>query len=206
MNEQLKNSVGSHHTGYFVRVLLVFVLLMQVVIVWGLFRKPQNTNCTSTASDKEQSDSIVDRACPKNELKDFFDIAPRERVQHDPFVEMDAMMASAFRDMARLRSAIHIDDGWDSMSATPALDMRDTDSDYIISISIPDADPNDIDVSLDGRILSVKAFTPQDSGNYSSVRRYEQHILLPGPVCAASNLCAFITNDILRITIPKYGK
>ena len=200
--QERRESIGS--SGYFVRVLLVLVLLMQVLIVWGLFRKPVDI------AERKVSDSEIGQEA----LTDEAGIGKKFRVVHspwrfsrrDPFEDMDAMMTDAFRGMVRLGADINIDDGWDSLLASPALDMRDTDSDYIVSISIPGVDMDDVKVSLDGRVLSVKALTPASEANHSIVRSYERHILLPGSVGASSKMCANITNGVLRVKVPKGGK
>lgn len=184
MEKQQNNLKKIKNTG--IAILLVLILIMQVIIAWGIF------------SDKTND-------TPINDKDHQLGVVPKGRAFHgrDPFGEMDAMMEDTFKNFNQLRSAMSFDDGWDSIMASPALDMRDADSNYIVSISIPETKIDDVDVSLNGRVLSVKASTPINERNRSGYSHYERNILLPGPVGSASNICARITNGVLRINIPK---
>jgi len=183
------------------RVLLVAILGMQLVIAWGLYRR-----------DPQPADSEIERPVaadvagmvePEVRMYPILQPRPVSYPRRDIFGDMDALMSDAFHNMARLRSAMHIDEGWDVLSASPTMDMRDGDSDYLVSFSIPGAEPSDIEVSLDGRVLTVQALAPVRGPHYTRLQRFERRVLLPGPVGGADHAHASITNGILRVHVPK---
>ncbi len=181
------------------RVLLTAILGMQLVIAWGLFRPDQEPLDVADAGDPVVPDEFVasEPVLPPR-------VSPVMMVpRRDPFGEMDAFFAGAFENMARLRSAMHIDEGWDALRTSPTMDMRDGESDYLVSFSIPGADASDIDVSLAGRVLTVQALTPVRGPYSTRLQRFERRVLLPGPVGVADDAHASITNGILRVHVPK---
>jgi HSP20 family molecular chaperone IbpA len=175
------------------RLLLGAILCLQLVIAWGLFG-PQSK------LDRDAERPVVDPIKGShNELKAGVQAA--RLPAREPFREMDAIFADALEDMARLRSAMHIDEGWERLGASPAMDMRDDDNNYEVSFSIPGANPGDIDVSLDGRVLTVEAASR--SPYHPHIQHYKRRVLLPGPVGGVDGAYASITNGILRVHIPK---
>jgi HSP20 family molecular chaperone IbpA len=183
------------------RALLVAILGMQLVIAWGLYqRKPQEAeplNARAVVAD------VSEMREPEVSMYPILPSRPVSFPRRDLFDDMDALMSDAFQNMARLRSAMHIDEGWDVLSASPTMDMRDGDSDYRVSFSIPGARPSDIEVSLDGRVLTVEALAPVRGPHYTRLQRFERRVLLPGPVGGAADAHASITNGILRVHVPK---
>jgi HSP20 family molecular chaperone IbpA len=182
------------------RVLLTVILGMQLVIAWGLFwpHLPAGSAEEEVVTASEvagASDAELHSPLPR---PSFF-----PAVRRDPFEEMDAMFSDALENMARLRSAMHIDEGWERIAASPTMDMRAGDADYVVSFSIPGAQPSDIEVTLDGRVLTVEALAPVRGASYARMQRFERRVLLPGPVGQAENAHASITNGILRVHVPK---
>ena len=122
------------------RVLLVAILGMQLVIAWGLYqRAPQEVDAET------ERPVVADVARTREPEVNMYPILPSRPVsfpRRDLFDDMDAFVSDAFQNMARLRSAMHIDEGWDVLSASPTMDMRDGDSDYRVSFSIPGARPS----------------------------------------------------------------
>ena len=108
--------------------------------------------------------------------------------------------------MARLRSALNIDDGWSRLSVSPTMDMRSSKNGYLVSLSIPGVDASNLNVALDGRVLSVSARSALSGSNGQTYRRFERRILLPGAVGSISEARAGVTNGLLRIYIPKGAK
>ncbi|HAS83533.1 MAG TPA: hypothetical protein DCS43_12915, partial [Verrucomicrobia bacterium] len=116
--------------------------------------------------------------------------------------EIGLLMAGAVEQATRMHSAIHFNRGWERLHATPSLDMRDTDAGYLVTFNLPDVDRDRLEVFLDGRVLTVHA----RCGGFESrgdVRRYDRRVLLPGAVDAAANAKAELTNDVLRVLVPK---
>ena len=183
------------------RVLLSAILGMQLLIAWGLFqRKPQEIE---SLGERPVVADVSETSVPEVMAYPVPPLQPVSFPRRDLFYEMDALMSDAFQNMARLRSAMHIDEGWDVLSASPTMDMRDGDSGYLVSFSIPGARSSDIEVSLDGRVLTVEALTPVRGLHYTRMQRFERRVLLPGPVGGADYAHASITNGILRVHVPK---
>jgi HSP20 family molecular chaperone IbpA len=179
------------------RGLLVVILMMQLVIAWGIFRRSETVGVkprcvNSTVIWTNSTGSIP--PCPAGQK-----LLLRT---HDPFGAMDAMMASAFEDMARMRSAMQLDEGWDSLRVSPTMDMRTDRNGYLVSLSIPGVNSSNVDVSLDGRVLTVTAHEEGRNGSGQSFRHFERRILLPGLVGDSKDIRAAMTNGLLRIHIP----
>lgn len=173
------------------RVLLVGILAMQLVIAWGLFR-PNAVEEGRMEAERPLSTVTQGPSAPGP--------LPPER---SVFGDMDAFFADALENMKRLRSAMHIDEGWERLCASPTMDMRYNDANYLVSFSIPGALPKDIDVLLDGRVLTVQAMAPVRGPFTTRMQRFERRVLLPGPVGHSDEAHASITNGILRVHIPK---
>jgi HSP20 family molecular chaperone IbpA len=204
MNSSLENNREMHSPrGSAERWLLVMILLMQVVITRGIFRKGDSAG----AIDKSPVDDSVATAPQDGQVAEYkpvqYPFGRRHRNSSDPFEAMDAMMADAFRDMAQFRSAVHMDDGWDRLSVSPTMDMRSSDSDYIVSLSIPGVNASNVNVSLNGRVLTVQAQEPVNQNSYSGFRHFERRILLPGSIGDADDVRADMTNGLLRVYVPK---
>jgi HSP20 family molecular chaperone IbpA len=202
MNEQ--NEYGASERGRVFSIergLLVAILGMQVVIAWGLFR-----NASDGAESVDARVAAVNAAAVESG-----DYAPVRRYPPVPvsfpqpalFGDVDAMFADALENMARLRSAMHIDEGWDVLAASPTMDMRDEDAGYLVSFSIPGAHASDIEVSLDGRVLTVQAMAPVRGPHHTRLQRFERRVLLPGPIGGVEDAHACITNGVLSVRVPK---
>ena len=189
------------------RVLLAAILGMQLFIAWELLPSKRNAEVEAYQPLAEQpaADDVALTATPPPTSRLP---VPGVRVRlpsRDPFEGVNAMFADAFENMARLRSALQIDEGWDALSVSPTMDMRASDADYVVCFSIPDVDPSNVRVFLDGRILIVDALAPVHGAHYSQMQRFGRRVRLPGPVGAADGASVGITNGILRVQIPRSG-
>lgn len=191
MMERYNRNTQSGHVVTLERGLLAGILAMQLIIAWGVFKpdamKQGNAETPAPVSTVTPMPSA---SCP---------IFPDRHV----FDDMDALFADAFENMTRLRSAMHIDEGWDRLCASPTMDMRYNDADYLVSFSIPGALPKDIEVLLDGRVLTIQAVAPVRGPFATRMQRFERRVLLPGPVGHSDDAHASITNGILRVHVPK---
>ncbi len=88
---------------------------------------------------------------------------------------------------------------------TPVLTRDDTETTYKINVEIPGVNKEKIDVTLDGRVLTIKAGDKyeekeddsQRSGSYS----YQQTLTLPRD--ASDEITSKYDNGVLSIEIPK---
>ena len=121
----------------------------------------------------------------------------------DMHSRMDRLMQHTMRDIARFERLIDVDDRWESLAFSPALDMREQDDAYIVVCTLPGASRSDIVVLLEGRLLTLHApvHAPDRSGTV--LGRFEQRVQIPGPVAAAEDVIAYMTNGILRVIVPK---
>ncbi len=125
-------------------------------------------------------------------------VAPRSL-----FYEMDAMMESAFRDMDRMTRLMGRDESWDDMLTSPAMDMREVNDRYVVSLSLPGLDPSDIQIDLDGRLLTVWSTRELGRDHSQHTHRFRRVIQMPGPVGEEASAFAYLTNGVLKVSIPK---
>lgn len=128
----------------------------------------------------------------------------RERRDLDHFrSEMDSLF-NRFFDLApfsRLRGAGE----W-----MPAVDVSETDKEVVVQAEIPGMEANDIDISLNGRILSIKGEKKQvqeeKEKNYHRIERrygsFSRSFELPADV-DANNVEAKYKDGVLRLSLAK---
>jgi HSP20 family protein len=95
-------------------------------------------------------------------------------------------------------------------AATLALDVFESDDDVTVRASIPGVNPDDIDISVTGDVLTIKGETSEEreekQGNYRlRERRYgafERSVNLPAPVNTDKAEAEF-KNGVLTLTLPK---
>lgn len=119
---------------------------------------------------------------------------------------------NALRDeMNELRSRFFGDDdgGWLS-AATPSLDLAETDTAVEIRMDIPGVKPKDIDIQLNGNLLTVTAQREEEKEEKGrTFHRVERHsgqfsrsLTLPAAV-VESEVAAEYRDGVLSITLPK---
>jgi HSP20 family molecular chaperone IbpA len=114
-----------------------------------------------------------------------------------------AMFGRAMEQFETMERLINIDEGWTSLMASPAMDMRDLGPDYVVLFSLPDSHESDITVTLEGRLLTVFSDSRRESGNRSGYSSFRRSVWLPGPVGDEQLARATLTNGLLRILVPK---
>ena len=95
---------------------------------------------------------------------------------------------------------------------TPPVDVRETDDALIVEMAMPGITPEEIEVTLDGRTLAIRARTEKDTerqaeeGRYlvreREVASYARVIMLPTEVDAEKVVSSF-ENGELTLTLPK---
>lgn len=126
-----------------------------------------------------------------------------------PFREMNSLQ----RAMDRMFADAMIGPEWDwrtSLDQDLALDIVENDDNFLVKASIPGIDPDDLDISLSGRTLSirgeVKEETESDKGKYYlRERRYgsfSRTVTLPTEI-NADEIEASYQSGILNLKLPK---
>ncbi len=117
--------------------------------------------------------------------------------------EMDRMWDSFFEGRPRLMAG---EEGeW-----LPALDLAETDSEFVVKAEMPGLDPKDIDVSLSENMLTIKGEKKQEreekKENYHFMERsygaFARSIQLPGEVNHRKITTSY-KNGVLKIHLPK---
>jgi HSP20 family protein len=93
---------------------------------------------------------------------------------------------------------------------TLALDVFESDDDVTVRASIPGVNPDDIDISVKGDVLTIKGQTSEEreekQGNYHLRERrygaYQRSVNLPAPVNTDKAEAEF-KNGVLTLTLPK---
>lgn len=197
------------------RKLLRWVLVLQILILaWlaknhfdGAFgRRSHNPPAAATLTDTPPS---LEPSAQPNAPSSFFPpFAAFHRSQPPPQFrhpadrmrdEMERMMLEANRAFADFDSVFGSDAAFAALPASPAMNMREMDDSYELSLALPDADPGSLDVRLNGRLLSVSSQQDTRSANSASSQSFSTRLLLPGPV--DPNTPVQITNENHRILI-----
>jgi HSP20 family protein len=92
----------------------------------------------------------------------------------------------------------------------PPIDIRETDDSYVVELDIPGVKPEDIEVLVDGRTLTVRGRFSEESqrnqGNYLMRERrrgeFMRAVALPGMV-DVDQVASRTENGELIITMPK---
>lgn len=134
------------------------------------------------------------------------------RRMHDMHREIDALFQEALREASRAHAGF--DDGWSDLAVTPGMTVKDAGASYQLSVALPDVDKTDIQLSLEGSILTLKVEqnqtrTPENGSPAPSttrsrrISRFEQRIRLPGADPDPGHVQATLEQGILRIVVPK---
>lgn len=118
---------------------------------------------------------------------------------------MDALFESAVTEFERMETFFDLDNGWDAAMTSPAMDMREQQDDYVVVFSLPTPRPSDLQVLLDGRVLTILTVFDQPAliHHYGEPLRFEKRVQMPGPVGDSTLAAANLTNGLLRVSVPK---
>jgi HSP20 family molecular chaperone IbpA len=115
---------------------------------------------------------------------------------------MDRLLADAFADLDWMSSLLH-DEGWEAVTATPMVDMRELNDAYMVVLCLPGINRFNVDVFLDGRLLTVASHGFPRERVRGQTFIFEKRLLLPGPVRHGRFAETVITNGSLRVLLPK---
>jgi len=92
----------------------------------------------------------------------------------------------------------------------PALELAETENEYVVKAEVPGMDPKDIDISLSDGMLTIRGEKKQEreekEANYHLVERsygsFTRSIQIPKPV-QGEKITASHKNGVLKIVLPK---
>jgi HSP20 family molecular chaperone IbpA len=118
---------------------------------------------------------------------------------------MDALFENAVTKFERMETFFDLDNGWDATMTSPAMDLREQQDDYVVVFSLPTPRPSDLQVLLDGRVLTILTVFNQPAliHRYGEPLRFEKRVQMPGPVGDSALAAAHLTNGLLRVSVPK---
>ena len=189
------------------RMLLGIVVILQLAIFMSMNWKKSTNDANVSEVTIESSGRDIEYLSQENDefKKSPFSHSlhsfPFRRQRNSLFREMDAMMESAFRDMDRMTALMSRDAGWDQIIMSPTMDMREVETNYVISLCLPGVESSDIEVILDDRILTVQSTRRKSTDTGKEFSQFKRRIRLPGPVADGGS--ASLTNGILKVTIPR---
>jgi len=182
------------------RVLLATIVALQVAIFISMWkREPDSPHAPAVSPVSPVQSEQADYPAFRSSLHPFLSPRPVRSLFH----EMDAMMENAFRDMERMTALMGRDAGWDQIIMSPTMDMREIETNYVVCLSLPGFESSDIRVTLDGRILTVLSTRAESSDATRQFNQFKRRIQLPGPVGDGSLARAFLTNGVLKVTVPR---
>ena len=130
----------------------------------------------------------------------------------DPFGDMLSLrqaMDRLFEDaFVRPRNLIHFNG--EAGAATLAVDMYETENEIVLSAAVPGVKPEDLDISIQGDVLTIKGETRTtdevtEESFYRRERRFGafyRQVQLPKPVKSDGAEATF-ENGIVKLTLPK---
>ncbi len=121
--------------------------------------------------------------------------------------EMDRLWDTFFEEMPLSRLARR--EEWPN-KWLPTLDLAETKNEFVVKAEVPGMSPKDIDISLNGGVLSIRGEKKQEKEekeeNYHFVERsygsFSRTIRLPGDV-QSDKIKAAYKDGVLRISLPK---
>ena len=130
-------------------------------------------------------------------LQRWYPLASR-RIGHDPF---DRLWKGFFTPAGPTTGS------FDRMAP---LDVRETDEEIVVTASLPGVAPEDIEVTIEDRVLSIRAEPAaedeSEKGSYLVRERragsYRRALRLPGSVDAEKVVSGY-EHGVLTITVPK---
>ncbi|MDA0576626.1 MAG: Hsp20/alpha crystallin family protein [Verrucomicrobia bacterium] len=118
-------------------------------------------------------------------------------------LHINRMMENAMQEFRALESSMRFDEGWSALGRSPTLDMQDAGREYVVVCSLPGLDDTDINVTLEGRLLTILGQSSSTARHPLESVQFERRIWLPGAVDEGHNASAMLTNGVLRIVVPK---
>jgi HSP20 family protein len=132
-------------------------------------------------------------------------------VRYEPWNAMDQLrkeMDRLFDTGASQGNSNVVTSDW-----SPAVDVKETDTAFVIAADIPGVDPKDIDVHMENGLLTIKgqreSEKKEEREGYKRIERsygsFYRRFSLPD-TANADKINAKSKNGVLEVTIPKHDK
>lgn len=132
-------------------------------------------------------------------------------VRYEPWNAMDQLrkeMDRLFDTGANQGNSNVVTSDW-----SPAVDVKETDTAFVIAADIPGVDPKDIDVHMENGLLTIKGQRESEKKDeregYKRIERsygsFYRRFSLPD-TANADKINAKSKNGVLEVTIPKHDK
>ncbi|MDD2236797.1 MAG: Hsp20/alpha crystallin family protein, partial [Kiritimatiellae bacterium] len=128
---------------------------------------------------------------------------PRSRDPDALFSDMRRRMQENMAAFQRMHEALANDDSWGGVRSAPTMDMREFSDRYEVAFGIPDVRSGDVQVNLDGRVLSIQAQQDDRQTNGWQQQAFQTRVLLPWPVSSNTELQTRFDRGTLVVQIPK---
>ncbi len=135
---------------------------------------------------------------------------PTSLTRWDPFAELAGMRNAMDRLFEQGWGRFPALRGEEFGPATLSLDVYETDGSYVVKAAVPGVDPEQLDISVDDDVLSIKGSFEQrdESRDENYLRRelrsgtFERTLRLP-PTVDAEHADAEFERGMLKLTLPK---
>lgn len=129
----------------------------------------------------------------------------------DPFGELEQVSARLNRFFNQpLARTLGDDDGFTLSNWTPALDVQETDGEYLIKADLPDVKKEDVHVEIEDGVLNLSGERRQEKDEKGrkfhrierAYGRFERRMSLPMEV-DAQKVAAEFKDGVLKVHLPK---
>ncbi|MFH0908770.1 MAG: Hsp20/alpha crystallin family protein [bacterium] len=140
---------------------------------------------------------------------------PARVEEENPFFGLHRSMNELFDDFFKDFEGAFRGSPWTALThragtATPRVDVSETDEDVMVTADLPGLEEKDISVTLDNDVLTIRGSRKEEreekKKNYHLMERsygeYQRSILVPGSV-DKDKVKASFKNGVLKIGVPK---
>jgi HSP20 family protein len=144
------------------------------------------------------------------DLRSLIPFAPRSTLARTDVYPFDAFRRELDGLLVNFARSFGVPANGVGAMLSPRMEVAETDKDVEITVELPGLERNDVDLSLDGNVLTIRAEkkmeTEQNNKNVHVAERsygvFYRALELPARV-DPSTVQATMSNGVLKITIPK---
>lgn len=181
--------------------MLLTIVLLQVGILWQYGRQARGAGYAGDPGPDVVARAVADPAPADPGGSAVFlgwredDLLPVARRMHH---EMNRFVRSPLDEWRMLDALLGADMEWGVPAH--AMDLRTDAEMFCVEVSLPGARRENVSAELDERLLFLAATVELPGGGHS---RFQQRLLLPGPVAADGKAIVELTNGLLRVSVPR---